>query len=358
MSKHALPIISVIGSWFQRYFSDPDAVSLFLFILIVLGVVEWFGQILEPILISIALAYLLDSAVTLLKSIRFPHGLAVMFVFIAFIGVCLAIVLGVLPLLWKQSTAFIKEIPSMLNHSEVWSSRFVNQHPELVSQGQYQRLITIIRSQALHVGQLVFTYSLSSIKGVVSLVLYVILVPTMVLFMLKDRAVILSFCQNYLPDNRSLLNRVGSDVNHKIGQYVRGRVIEVVLISLIAFIVFSLLGLPYAALMGVCLGVSVIIPYVGAILVTIPVLIIALLQWGLSAHFTVFILAYVLIVVFDAYVLVPLLFSDILRLNPLVIIISTLVFGALWGFWGVFLSIPLASLVKAILDAWPDKKSF
>lgn len=354
MSKH-FPILNVIVAWFERYFSDPDAVSLFFFILIVLCLIQWFGKILEPILVSIGLAYLLDSVVGLLKRLHIPNGIAVFFVFIAFIGFCFGIAVGVLPLLWKQSTAFIKAIPSILNHSQVLFSHLIVEHPNLVTQGQYQGLISGIRSQMLHLGHLIFTYSLSSIESVVSLVLYVILVPVMVLFMLKDRQIILSFFQNYLPDNRGLISQVWHDVNVKIGQYIRGRVIEVVLISSVSCAAFSFLGLPYAALMGASLGVSVIVPYVGAILVTIPLVIIALMQWGAGAHFVFFICIYILIVMADAYVLVPMLFSDILKLNPLVIIIATLVFGAFWGFWGVFLSIPLASVVKAVLDAWPNK---
>jgi putative permease len=57
----------------------------------------------------------------------------------------------------------------------------------------------------------------------------------------------------------------------------------------------------------------------------------------------------------DGYLLVPLLFSEVVNLHPVAIIIAILVFGGLWGFWGVFFAIPLATLVNAVLHAWPGK---
>jgi putative permease len=64
-------------------------------------------------------------------------------------------------------------------------------------------------------------------------------------------------------------------------------------------------------------------------------------------------LAYSVIQAVDAVVLIPLLFSEVVNLHPVAIIVAILFFGGLWGFWGVFFAIPLATLVKAILNAWP-----
>jgi putative permease len=146
-------------------------------------------------------------------------------------------------------------------------------------------------------------------------------------------------------------------VHEQIGNYIRGKVLEIIIIGITCFIVFALMGLPYASLLAALVGLSVIIPYIGAVVVTIPVLIIAFLQWGATAYFGWFTLAYAIIIVLDANILVPLLFSEVVKLHPVAIILAVLVFGGLWGFWGVFFAIPLASLVKAILQAWPTHKT-
>ena len=80
------------------------------------------------------------------------------------------------------------------------------------------------------------------------------------------------------------------------------------------------------------------------------------MQWGVGIHFVSAMLCFALIIALDANVLVPLLFSEVLQLHPLSIIIAVLIFGSIWGFWGVFFAIPLASLVKAIISSWPQSR--
>ena len=87
--------------------------------------------------------------------------------------------------------------------------------------------------------------------------------------------------------------------------------------------------------------------------VTIPVVVIAFLQWGGGSEFILLICLYGIIQIIDGNVLVPLLFGEAVNLHPVAIIMSILIFGGLWGFWGVFFAIPLATLIKAVYNAWP-----
>src|SRR5690606_29576912 len=122
------------------------------------------------------------------------------------------------------------------------------------------------------------------------------------------------------------------------------------------YITFSLFGLNYATLLSFLVGLSVIIPYVGAVIVTIPIAIIAYFQWGISSEWSYLMLTYLIIQALDANVLVPLLFSEVVGLHPVAIIIAVLFFGGIWGVGGVFFAIPLATLVQAILKAWPTRQ--
>jgi putative permease len=117
------------------------------------------------------------------------------------------------------------------------------------------------------------------------------------------------------------------------------------------------MGLNYALLLATMVGLSVIIPYVGAAVVTVPVAIIAWFQWGWSPELGWLLFAYGVLQALDGYLLVPLLFSEVVDLHPVAIIIAILVFGGIWGFWGVFFAIPLATLVQAVLNAWPNKET-
>ncbi len=164
------------------------------------------------------------------------------------------------------------------------------------------------------------------------------------------------FCLNslrqFLPNDRRMAKQVGSEMNQQIMNYIRGKLIEIIIIGAASTVAFIALGLNYPVLLGVLVGLSVLVPYVGATIVTLPVLLVALFQFGTSAEFGYVMLAYGIIQALDGNLLVPLLFSEAVNLHPVTIIIAVILFGGLWGFWGVFFAIPLATLVKAVLNAW------
>ena len=142
-------------------------------------------------------------------------------------------------------------------------------------------------------------------------------------------------------------------MNLQIANYIRGKAIEILICAVVSYAVFAALGLNYAALMAMLVGVSVVVPYIGATVVTIPIALIGIFQWGLGDQFFYLMVAYAIIQTLDGNVLVPLLFSEAVNLHPVAIICAVLLFGGLWGFWGVFFAIPLATLFKAVLYAWP-----
>ena len=108
--------------------------------------------------------------------------------------------------------------------------------------------------------------------------------------------------------------------------------------------------------MAVIVGLSVLIPYIGAVAVTVPVVLLAYFQWGFGPDFAYLLIAYSIIQAIDGTVVVPLLFSEVVNLHPVAIIVAILIFGGLWGFWGVFFAIPLATLVQAVLKGWPSSE--
>ena len=125
------------------------------------------------------------------------------------------------------------------------------------------------------------------------------------------------------------------------------------IVGVVSYITFLSMDLQFALLLGVLNGLSVLIPYIGATVVTFPIAVVALFQFGFTPEFGWLMGAYLIIQALDGNVLVPLLFSEVVDLHPIAIIVAILLFGGLWGFWGVFFAIPLATLVQAVLKAWP-----
>ena len=349
------PLLLSISQWFSRNFSDPAAVGLFFTVVFIFLFIEFFGHFFLPVLVSIALAYLLLAVVRRLERCRLPHFLAVMIVFLVFIGLVIFALIDILPAIIRQLQNLITEVPNAFTQGHAWIASFMQNYPTLFSDVHFQNALTLMQTGLSHIGQYLLKHLWGLIPNLVSVILYFILVPILLFFFLKDSKQISSWFARYLPKNRSLVTRVWQSVNQKIGCYIRGRVIEVIIVGFLSAVTFSLLGLKYALLLGLLVGLSVIIPYVGAVAVTVPVLITALMQWGITMHFWYLLIAYGAIIAIDANLLVPWLFSEAMALHPIVIILAVFVFGGLWGFWGVFFAIPLATVVDAVLHAWPEQ---
>lgn len=342
-----------IADWFKHQLSNPQVVFLSVALVCIFVIVYWFGDMLAPLLVSVVIAYLLDGLVRFLEQRKCPHLLAVLLIFSAFLLFLFVILFGLLPLLSAQLTQLAQQIPVMLGKWQTALLQLPESYPDVISAEQVNEVIRVLRSEVTQFGQDVVTYSLTSVVGIVTFLVYAVLVPILVFFFLKDGDKIIQWISNLLPRNRKLANQVWSDVDRQIGNYVRGKFWEILIVWLVSFVTFSFFGLQYAMLLGVIVGLSVIIPYVGAAVVTIPVLLIAWFQWGWSPQFIYVAIAYLVIQALDGNLLVPVLFSEVVNLHPVAIIVAVLVFGGLWGFWGVFFAIPLATLVQALLTAWP-----
>jgi len=205
-------------------------------------------------------------------------------------------------------------------------------------------------------GKVAVSVSLTSIPGLITWMVYLVLVPLLVFFMLKDRQKITSWLISFLPQKRKMLTQVWVEVNGQIANYVRGKVTEIVILGLATYMAFLYFDLRYAVLLASLVGLSALIPYIGSVVVTIPVILVAYLQWGWSSDFQYLLTVYAIIQILDGNLLVPLLFSEAVNLHPVAIIVATLLFGGIWGFWGIFFAIPLATIVKAVLNAWPHAR--
>ena len=179
------------------------------------------------------------------------------------------------------------------------------------------------------------------------------MIPVLVFFLLKDKEQLIDWFKGYLPAERHLVSSVWADVEAQIANYVRGKAGEIVIVGAVSYVTFISLGLQYSALLATMVGFSVLIPYIGAAVITLPIAFVAYFQWGWGWSFGQVMIAYAIIQALDGNVLVPLLFSEALNLHPVAIIVAILVFGGLWGFWGIFFAIPLATVVQAVLKAWP-----
>jgi len=349
-------MLEVLKQWFTRYFSDPEAVLLAILLLAGFTILMTMSNMLAPVLASIVIAYLLDGLIKNLQKWHLPHWLAAFWVYSTFIALLLFTLIVLLPLLSNQLTQLIQELPKMVERGHQLLLQLPQRYPDFISVRQVESWINSIYSTVRSIGPNVIFYSVASIPAIVTLSVYLILVPLLVFFFLKDKEKILDWFVKLLPEEHSVAKEVWKKMDEQLGNYIRGKVYEVFLVGTFTYFPFAYFDLNYASLLAVLVGLSVIVPYVGTVAATVPIVIVAYFQWGFGSETFWVVFFYFLIQALDGNILIPLLFSEAVNLHPVAIITAVLVFGGIWGFWGIFFAIPLATLIKVLLAAWPRKE--
>jgi putative permease len=346
-------VMEQISNWIRRQLADRQLVALMLVLVSIALIIYLAGDIMAPVFAAVIIAYLMTGLVARLDARGLPHSLVVGAVFAVFLAVLVVTVFGLIPLLVRQLTQLVQQVPQIMSDAQNLLLRLSEQYPKVISEQQIQDLTAGLAAEVVSRGQQLVSFSLNSVVALLTAGIYLILVPFLVFFMVRDQARILDWLAGFLPAERQLASTVWSEVNEQIGNYVRGKAWEILVVGVVTYVIFSLLGLQYALLLAAVTGLSVLIPYVGAALVTLPVALVGYFQWGYSYDLLWVMVAYGVIQALDGNVLAPLLFSEVVNLHPVAVIVAILFFGGLWGFWGVFFAIPLATVIHAVIRAWP-----
>tara|TARA_Y100001960_G_C14769785_1_gene879250 strand:- start:567 stop:1469 length:903 start_codon:yes stop_codon:yes gene_type:complete len=288
-----------------------------------------------------------------LDYINLERKLVVILVYSLFILISVIILFLLLPLMLEQLSNLLKSLPSYLEYS-IQQGKIIALG--VFSSEQMNDFLSGLNAEMSSMGKSVLSYSLSSAGNIFETIIYIFIVPILIFFILYDKENIFTWFKKFFPEKLDLSKRASKELDLKIGNYIRCKFIEIIIVWTASFIVFIMLDLKYSLLLSFLCGISVIIPYVGAIAVTIPIILIGYFQWGTSAEFWSVIIGHVIIQVVDGNVIVPILFSDAVNIHPLAILIAILFFGSIWGIWGVFFAIPLAVFLNTLINIWPTTK--
>ena len=350
-------MIKHLSNIFKRIFNNEETIIFSVIIVLSLIAFSLFIEVLTPFIISIIVAYLLVGLQKNIEMYNVSQPLSTIIAFSVFIIVGAAMFTWLIPLLYVQLQSFVLDIPRLFNDFLNFVSTIPAEFPELVDSDQISVFFQAVSSELSSITQNIVKSSISGIQSTITILLYVILFPILVYFFLFDRKNIIEGCLKIIPGDRAMLSQVWSEMDIQLSNYVRGKVLEIFIVGIAAAILFAAFGLNYGALLAVLVGLSVLIPFVGAFSVTIPIVIIGLLQFGLGTEFYLLIGLYLLLQFVDGNLLVPIIFSEAVKLHPIVIILAVFIFGSMFGFWGVFFSIPLATFIKAVWNAWPGISS-
>lgn len=228
--------------------------------------------------------------------------------------------------------------------------------PSMVDMATLERMVRGMRVGATNqIANLMRTQLMPSVVNAFTWLVYLIVVPIFTFLMLYNKHELQQRARQFLlPNNQELMRKFWPSMHQQIAGYIRGKILHIIIISIANTLAFMAMGVNYALLLGVGVGLSVVIPYVGAVIIAVPVILVAIFQFGFSSDLMWVLVIYTVIQLLDSNVLTPMLFAKAMSLDAFSILAAIMIFGGLWGFWGVFFAIPLATFIKSLITRWPN----
>mgnify|MGYP001566821080 FL=1 len=311
-----------------------------------------YSSFLFPIVISIIISYLLGKVIDFLEKFKIPRKILFLIIYFSFLTTFLLLLLILFPLVFKQLIGLFNDLPFIIQKIKITTTKLIEKHPYLFSIEQTNLIFSNIISYLQTIGKTIISASIISIAIIIKWIIYILIIPIIVFFLLKDYIIILKYLEKIIPKYSKYIKEIWIKTDEQISNYTIGKIIESIIIMIANYILFKNYDLIYSDLLSFIIGISVAIPYIGTIIVSIPLLLISFVQLGTSNDLLYLLSIYTIIQFIDGNILVPILFSEVVNLHPISIMLSIIIFGTTLGLYGVFFAIPLAIFIKAIINLY------
>ena len=304
---------------------------------------------LFTIIISVILSYFLYKLEKILIFAGLTVNVAFLLTYFLFFTFFLLLFFMLIPIIFKQVLGVFNDLPFIIQKIKIITYKLIKEYPAIFPKEQTNILFSNIILHVQSMGKIVISASLLSIFIIIKWIVYIFFVPILIFFFLKDHLQIMQTFRIVMPEKSEFWKNIWENTYKQINNYIRGKIIELIIVMIANFILFKYYNLAYADLLAVIVGISVVIPYIGTIIVSIPIVLIATIQLGLSHEFFYLLTFYVIIQFIDGNLLVPILFSEAVNLHPITISMAIIVLGSLFNIYGLFFAIPIAIVIKAII---------
>jgi predicted PurR-regulated permease PerM len=338
-----------------------SAMGIALFLTVIWGL-KRYGGLLGPFLLALAVAYLLSPLVTRLERRRVPRGLAIILVALPPVLAFAVLLLLAGPQVWNQAVTIVNAMPrfaaTLLDFLAGLRSR-IEGLPFLTAEQRTwvhaldaQELATLLQQNADGLLQAVAEWGLAFLRQlgtIVGFLGYIVVTPVVAFYLLRDWHPLLTFLEGLIPPtHRPGLVAFIEEYDESLGKFFRGQLIEATLVGTLTGIGLAVLGVPSALLIGVIAGLCNLVPYIGMAISIVPALIVALTMPspldGLLRVGGVF----VVVQFIDGSVTGPRIVGGSVGLHPVVTMLALAFGGAVLGFAGLLLAVPLAVLFKLL----------
>jgi len=314
---------------------------------------QWLGPVLVPFVVAVVMAYVLHPWVLRMQQRKVPAWLGAGVAIAMLMGVLLAVLLLIVPVVTRQWPLLRDQIPALLEQFNVWLLPWAQQWGLNVSFDVASVRELLSKALSDHGGD-VWVHLLSSLRigGSVVLALLgnLVLMPIVAYYLLLDWPATVQRCKALIPPRwRAAAESFLSDTDEVLGHYLRGQLMVMGVLAVFYSVALSVVGLDLALPIGVFTGLAVFVPYLGFGLGLVLGVLAALLQFQ-SIHMVLWVLAvYGVGQMVESLFLTPRLIGERIGLHPIAVIFALMVFGHALGFVGVLIALPASAVVAVAL---------
>ena len=340
-------------------------IGLLIIVALVFYLIYLIRSAIIPLIIAVAIAYLLTPLVIILQK-KMRRVFAVTITFIIFIGIIFTTLFFVIPVIIDQFKTFINSLPlyienlSKIINDFLKNSLFIKNIENITGEEIVTKdasiiadyFLSMIETKEIDVFQGITTFG----RSVVDVILYIVVGPLLGLYILLYSDRIRPFFMKILPARfRKDTNVVLDIINKVAGKYITTQILVSIVVGILCTIVLLILKVDLAVLLGFIAGFFNIIPLIGPIIGAIPAALTALFVSPLTA--LIVIISFTAIQQIDNYVISPNIMKYRVGVHPGIIIFSLMAGGALMGFWGLLIAVPVVAIVQELIKYYFFEKN-
>ncbi|UQZ32997.1 AI-2E family transporter [Paenibacillus sp. PK3_47] len=309
------------------------------------GVFTFLKAILAPFLAALIISYVLNPVVSMLAGRKMPRSVAVLLIYTVFLTLLAVIAINLIPMFLKQLEELNEHLPEMtLQAQGLMKNMNTKLMPPGVGMGMNKWFLQLENRLAEGI-----SYFLDHIGTTIGMLFNAFIVPFLVFYILKDFAVFERTVVSCLPrSRRKSIVKLLKDIDEALGNYIRGQFLVCLIIGVLAYIGYALIGMPYALLFASVVAVFNIVPYMGPFLGAAPAVVMAS---TVSLRLVLMVAAVnTLCQMIESNIISPQVVGRKLHLHPLLIIFALLVGGEVAGMIGLILAVPVFAAGKVMIQ--------
>ncbi|MFF2480483.1 AI-2E family transporter [Paenibacillus sp. NPDC058071] len=302
--------------------------------------------VLAPFLIAMIISYVLNPIVTMLHARRVPRTMAVLLIYIVFCAALAVILVNVIPMFAEQLQELNHHVPDLTMRAQSLVTDLNNTSflPESLRDGINKSLVHMEKkiSEAI-------IHFVNNIGSVINAVFITFIIPFLAFYILKDFDLFERTVITYVPkSHRKHTVRLLKDIDAALGSYIRGQFLVCLIVGILAYIGYMIIGVPYPLLLASVVSITNIIPYLGPFFGAAPAVLVAS---TISVKMVVLVIVVNTVCqILESNVVSPQVVGRTLHMHPLSIIFALLVGGEVAGIVGMILAVPIFAALKVIVQ--------